>query len=275
LITFPNCKINLGLNVLQKREDGYHELETVFYPVPWTDALEVIQSDAFEFTSEGLRIPGDKNDNICIKAYTLLKADHDIGSVKMHLQKNIPIGAGLGGGSADATFTLKVLNDLFALNLDSEQLKTYATKLGADCSFFVDNEATLARGIGDDFEKIDLDLSGKQIIVVFPKTAINTAWAYSQLKLKDEKRPTIKDIISAPIEDWKDQLVNDFEKEVVKVIPAVKEIKNSFYSDGALYASMSGSGSSVYGIFSDKVDVEKLSENYKKDKYKVFAGTLT
>jgi len=193
----------------------------------------------------------------------------------MHLLKNIPIGAGLGGGSADGSFALKLLNDLFELSLNDDQLREYAKKLGADCSFFISNEPTLAKGIGDDFENINVDLSGKQIIIVYPKTAINTAWAYSQLKLKDGPMPRISDILSQPMSHWKEALVNDFEKEVIKVIPAVKEIKKRFYEDGAEYASMSGSGSSIYGIFPEDTNVEKISQTYKKDRYQIFAGTLS
>ena len=274
MIIFPNCKINLGLNVLRKRADGYHELETIFYPVPWTDALEIIEADSFSFSSDGLRIPGDRDDNICIKAYQLLKKDFDIAAVKMHLKKAIPIGAGLGGGSADGTFTLKLLNDFFSLELSNDQLRGYATKLGADCAFFVDNKATLATGIGDSFESVDLDLTGKKIIVIFPKTAINTSWAYAQLKLKEESRPSLSDVISEPIETWKETLTNDFESEVVKVIPTVKKIKTGFYESGALYASMSGSGSSIYGIFNEDADVDAIAEQFSAPNYQMFSGTL-
>lgn len=260
MLVFPNCKINVGLLVKEKRPDGYHNIETIFYPVQWTDALEMVPADEFKFEQEGIHIPGDPDNNIIIQAYNLVKKQYDISPVHCILQKHIPVGAGLGGGSADAAFAIKALNDLFELKLNDEEMKKMVSQLGADCSFFIDNKPLFASGIGDQFEPIDLSLKDKQIIVVYPRSAINTAWAYTQLKFNEKELPSPKEVVKTPITEWKDTLRNDFEREVVKVLPAVKTTKNKFYEAGALYASMSGSGSSIYGIFEADADIESIKK---------------
>ncbi len=255
MIVFPNCKINLGLNILRKREDGFHDLETVFYPVQIRDVLEVVKSEVgspesgVEFTSSGLVIDGDASDNLCIKAYHLLKKDFpSLPSVQMHLHKHIPMGAGLGGGSADGAFALQLLNDKFHLSLLSEQLINYALQLGSDCPFFMLNEACFAASRGELMQKIALDLSAYQFVMVNPHIHISTAWAFKNI-VPTVPDKSIKTIIQQPIESWKDELVNDFEKPVIKEIPVIGEIKQQLYEAGAVYASMSGSGSTVFGIF--------------------------
>jgi 4-diphosphocytidyl-2-C-methyl-D-erythritol kinase len=255
VIVFPNSKINLGLNILRKRSDGYHDLETVFYPIQLTDILEIIEnkhpeeSSRMPFTISGYSVPGVPASNICAKAYKLLKVDFPkMPFIKMHLHKTVPIGAGLGGGSADAAFALKLLNELFDLNLSTERLKEYAAELGSDCPFFILNRPCFATGRGEIMEEINLDLSNYQFVVVNPGIHINTGDTFIKLKpAVPEKR--IMEIISQPIETWKIELQNDFEKVVFKQYREIVDIKDSLYTSGAVYASMSGSGSTVYGIF--------------------------
>ncbi len=252
MIVYPNCKINLGLHILQKRADGFHDLQTVFYPVALQDGLEVIQNAAgtdVEVTTSGLAIDVQPHDNICYKAYQLLKKDFPrLPAVKIHLHKVIPSGAGLGGGSADAAFTLILLNKKFGLGLSEEQLIAYALQLGSDCPFFIINEPCFATGRGEELEKIHLDLSAYQMVLVNPKIHINTGWAFSRIT-PNPQRESLKNIISLPVQQWKEQLTNDFEEAVFSQYPEIKKIKEQLYQQGAVYASMSGSGSTVYGLF--------------------------
>jgi len=247
MIVYPNAKLNIGLNVLNKREDGYHELSSVFYPVSELyDILEIITSDDFSFSSSGIAIPGDNN--ICTKAFDLLKADYDVGNVKIHLHKMIPIGAGLGGGSADGAFVLKALNELFELNLTNNQLEKYALELGADCPFFIENTPKYVTGIGEQMTAIDLDLSDYEIKFIFPELHISTSEAYGGvIPKKDEAN--LLDLISKPIANWKEELRNDFEVSAFKKHPELSNMKANLYADGAIFASMTGSGSVLYGVF--------------------------
>lgn len=249
MVVFPNAKINLGLKILNKREDGYHNLETVFLPVPVKDILEIIPSDESTFTTTGNTIDVISEENICSKAYQMLKKDFPgLSSVKIHLHKNIPTGAGLGGGSADGAFALNLLNKIFELNLSTHQLINYALQLGSDCPFFIYNTPCLASGRGEIIEKINLDLSAYKIIIINPGIHISTGWAFMQL-IPALSAKNMKDVIHQPISTWKDELKNDFEEPVFKQYPEIKSIKDELYKKGAIYASMSGSGSSVYGIF--------------------------
>jgi 4-diphosphocytidyl-2-C-methyl-D-erythritol kinase len=249
MIQFPNCKINLGLSILAKRADGYHELETVFYPIAVSDALEILPSDNLTLTQTGIAVPGDPDQNLCLKAYHLLKKDFpQLPAVQMHLHKNIPMGAGLGGGSSDGTSALLILNQQFSLGLNDRQLIDYASQLGSDCPFFVYNKACHATGRGEILTPINLDLSNYQFLLVHPGTPISTAWAFQQLN-PNAKSESIQSIIEKPISDWKNYLINDFEAPVFKAEPTLSNIKAQLYQIGALYASMSGSGSSLYGIF--------------------------
>lgn len=252
MLTFPNAKINLGLNITEKRPDGYHNLETVFYPIPLEDALEInilnASNEKFRLHQAGLEIAGEAENNLAVKAYKLLDARFNLPPIDIHLFKRIPSGAGLGGGSADAAFMLKSLNEKFELNLPDETLEEYAARLGADCAFFIKNRPTYAEGIGNLFSPITLSLRGHQLWLVKPDIFVSTRDAFSRIKPRRPRLP-LKEIVQLPIERWKECMVNDFEESVFPQFPAIGEIKEEMYRQGALYASMSGSGSSVYGLF--------------------------
>ncbi len=256
MISFPNCKINLGLNIIRKRTDGYHDLETVFYPLMIRDVLEVVQESGVEsressinFSTSGITIEGDQANNLCVKAYHLLQKDFpSLPSVNMHLLKTIPMGAGLGGGSADGAFALKLLNDKFNLNLSTDQLINYSLQLGSDCPFFIINQPCYASSRGELLEKIDLDLSAYRFMIVNPSIHISTAWAFAQI-IPQQSKQSIKDIIQRPVTEWKELLQNDFEAAVMKEYPAIEQIKETLHHAGATYVSMTGSGSTVFGIF--------------------------
>lgn len=257
MITYPNAKINLGLNITEKRPDGYHNLETIFYPIPLQDALEVNMLEgkgAFTLKTSGMQIAGDPEDNLVIKAYRLLQSDFpDLPSIDIHMFKHIPTGAGLGGGSSDAAFMLKLLNDKFKLNLSISQLEEYAARLGADCAFFIQNKPVFATGIGNVFEPIELTLKGYCLILVKPDIFVSTKEAYAMIKPQMPQQ-SLKEIILEPVEMWKDLMVNDFESSVFCAYPEIAAIKDKLYDLGAIYASMSGSGSSVFGLFKEQVE---------------------
>ena len=253
MIAFPNCKINLGLHIVAKRADGYHDLETVFYPLPFYDVLEIIQSSAIEkdpkLTVSGLKLETGSAANLCVRAYQLLKKDFpDLPLVEIFLHKNIPIGAGLGGGSADAALMLSLLNQKFSLGIGEDQLLNYALQLGSDCPFFVVNKPCFATGRGEQVEPVDLNLSPCALVLVNPRIHIETKWAFAQIK-STFPRQNLRSIISHPVYEWKHSLQNDFEQPVFSAHPEIAAIKNKLYETGALYAAMSGSGSSVFAIF--------------------------
>jgi 4-diphosphocytidyl-2-C-methyl-D-erythritol kinase len=266
VVQFPNCKINLGLHITSKRADGFHNIETVFYPVGLKDILEMIVSNQFEFSSTGIAIPGDASNNLCIKAYQLLKKDFpELPLIKMHLHKDIPMGAGLGGGSADGAFALELLNEKFRLNLSTEQLINYAAILGSDCPFFILNKPAFASGRGELLEPIALDLSAYTFVLVHPGIHVNTKWAFEQIQPR-VPAISIKEIIQFPIVEWKLYLQNDFEAPIIKQHPEIAEIKSALYADGAIYASMSGSGSSVFGIYPQHANIQiKKQLDYRLD----------
>lgn len=255
MLTFPNAKINLGLNIVSKRPDGYHNLESCFYPIPWCDVLEIIASDELKFTSTGLSIPGAVSSNLCMQAFHLLKEAHRLPNVHIHLHKVIPMGAGLGGGSADGAFALKMLNELFDLNLSISDLQRFATQLGSDCPFFIENTPVLATGTGTNFTALNLNLSEKYIALKNPEIHISTQEAYSQI-VPTSSDHYIPDLLSSPINEWKKKLKNDFEYSVFPKYPAILALKEWFYEKGASYASMSGSGSTVFGIFDHLPELE-------------------
>lgn len=250
MIVFPNAKINIGLNVVSRRPDGYHNLETIFYPVNISDALEMIEASKTSLTFSGIEINGPAGENLVLKAYQILKADFSLPPVHFHLHKNIPFGAGLGGGSSDAAFALKMLNEYFCLNLSVPRLEKYASKIGADCAFFIQNSATFATGIGNVFQKINLDLSKYKLVVLKPPVEVATADAYRNV-LPATPLTRLTDSIKQPLETWKETVKNDFEPSVFARFPEIKALRDSLYNMGAIFASMSGSGSSVFGIFSD------------------------
>jgi len=248
MIVFPNAKINIGLNVVSKRSDGYHNLETIFFPVKISDALEMADSDTISLTTSGIQIDGLPDNNLILKAYHLLKADFSLPPLQFHLHKNIPFGAGLGGGSADAAFTLKMLNDYFSIGLTSSQLETYAAKIGADCPFFIQNKPVFATGIGNEFQNINVDLLGYEIVILKPEVSVSTVEAYRNV-VPTTPQFSLKELVKKPVDGWKDFIFNDFEKSVFPFYPQIAELKQLLYDFGAVYASMSGSGSAVFGIF--------------------------
>jgi 4-diphosphocytidyl-2-C-methyl-D-erythritol kinase len=258
MITFPNAKINLGLNIIEKRPDGYHNLETIFYPINLQDALEVTRQEGnnkeYTLRISGMTLDGDPEDNLVVRAYKLLKNDHpQIQPIDIHMYKHIPAGAGLGGGSSDAAHMIKLLNEKFALGLGAEQMEKYATQLGADCAFFIKNQPVFASGIGEIFEPIELSLKGYHIVLVKPDIFVSTRDAFSQIK---PERPAVslKEIVKQPIESWKGSMKNDFESSVFQKFPEIAAIKDELYDLGAVYAAMSGSGSAVYGIFREPIE---------------------
>ncbi|MFZ4399065.1 MAG: 4-(cytidine 5'-diphospho)-2-C-methyl-D-erythritol kinase [Bacteroidales bacterium] len=250
MISFPNCKINLGLFIENKRTDGFHNIKTVFFPLPLRDVLEVIESDnnSFSITLSGIPINDDKQTNLCVKAYKLLKSDFNLPPVKIQLFKAIPHGAGLGGGSSDAAFTIKILNNKFKLSLSNKQMEFYAAKLGSDCAFFIENKVVIAKGKGEIFENIEFSLDNYFIVLIKPNSSVNTKDAYQWVKPRNTEID-IKKIIKQPIENWKEILINDFEVSIFNKYPEIASIKNLLYKSGAIYSSMSGSGASVFGIF--------------------------
>lgn len=257
MIAYPNAKINLGLNVVRKRTDGFHDLETIFYPIPLRDILEIIpnQENRIRFSSSGIEIPSSKGGNLVEKAVHLIKQDFDVPFVDVHLHKQIPIGAGLGGGSADAAFALKLLNELFELKISVQQLESYAGHLGSDCPFFIKNQPVFAQGKGDEFTAIDFSLKDKYLVLIYPAIHVSTALAYSgvapELSLHD-----LQAAIQQPMLTWKNTVKNDFEASVFVKFPLLKELKEMLYDKGAFYACMSGSGSSIVGVFNEKPAIQ-------------------
>lgn len=255
MIFFPNAKINLGLWITSKRQDSFHNIESVFYPIGLKDACEFVVddsgSDSDKFTQTGIPTDCSMDQNLVIRAVNILRADFNIPALKIHLHKVIPPGAGLGGGSADASFMLKYLNRYFELGLNIMELNKYACRLGSDCPFFIENTPALATGRGEILSELEAVLNGKFLVLINPGIHISTADAYSAIKPK-ERSTSLKDIYSKSPESWKDHICNDFEEVIFKNHPLISDIKKKLYRQGALYSSMTGSGSSVYGIFRDK-----------------------
>ena len=264
MITFPNAKINLGLNIVEKRPDGYHNLETIFYPINLQDALEVTrrENNDKEYTLHisGSPLEGEPEDNLVVQAYKLLKKDYPgLLPVDIHMYKHIPAGAGRGGGTTEAACMIKLLNDKFSLGLSTERMEEYAVKLGADCAFFIRNKPVFATGIGNLFEPVELSLKGYHIILIKPDIFVSTRDAFAEIK---PVRPAVslKEIVKQPMETWKNSMKNDFEDSVFKKFPEIAAIKDELYDLGAVYAAMSGSGSSVYGIF--KAPIENVEDKF-------------
>lgn len=262
---FPNAKINIGLNVVERRPDGYHNIETIFYPIGLHDVLTIEKSETcsdYSFSSSGIEIHGDPEENLIIKAYRLLRTKHQFPPIDISLFKQIPFGAGLGGGSSDAAFTLKAINELFQLKISTKKLEQYASKIGADCPFFIQNQPTFATGIGNVFSPVKLSLEGYWLLLVKLDIHVSTPEAYAGVTPKSSEIK-LPELIKKPVEEWKNFIFNDFEESVFQKYPKIGELKQEIYELGALYASMSGSGSSVYGIFKEKPDfTDKFSDCY-------------
>jgi 4-diphosphocytidyl-2-C-methyl-D-erythritol kinase len=261
MILFPNAKINIGLYVTEKRPDGFHNLESAFFPINWNDILEITPQDQFEFSSSGLPIFGKMEDNLCYRAYQLLAQDHSIPGVHIHLHKIIPMGAGLGGGSSDAAFTLMGLRDLFELPLSNADLVPYAQQLGSDCAFFLMNSPAFGVGKGDELTVLNSTIQAKYIVLVYPKIAISTQEAYANISVSPAKNH-LPDVLKKPIKEWKSLVHNDFENSVFPKYPVLKEIKEELYQLGAVYAAMSGSGSTLFGLFNQPIEYPANWKDY-------------
>ena len=258
MILFPNAKINLGLHVIAKNADGYHTIESLIYPLPFYDVLEIIPSEKFRVVVHGETIP--EGENLITKTWQILKDNFDIPPVEVHLLKTIPLEAGLGGGSSDSAHFMKALNRMFSLGLSTAAMKKIVSGVGSDCPFFIENLPALVSGRGDHISPVDISLFGRYIVLVLPDIRISTREAYANVKPRKNRRP-IREIIGFPVEKWKEELVNDFEGYAFAKHPELKNIKNSLYNAGAVYASLSGSGSAVFGIFNSQAGIPEL--NYR------------
>jgi 4-diphosphocytidyl-2-C-methyl-D-erythritol kinase len=261
MVSFPNAKINLGLFITDRLPNGYHTIESCLLPIPWCDVLEFVPSKQLQFASSGIAIPGNEKDNLVLKAYKLLRKDFSLPDLSVHLHKIIPMGAGLGGGSSDAAFMLKMLNNEFQLFLDDSILEDYATQLGSDCPFFIQNKTTIATGTGTDLKPITFDLKGYWIALIKPDVHISTQEAYAGMSPKPSEVDLEALILSKDFDRWKAELVNDFEASIFPKHASLAELKAKLYESGAVYAAMSGSGSTVFGIFTHEPNALEIPES--------------
>ncbi len=254
MIFFPNAKINIGIYITDKRNDGYHNLETIFYPISLTDILEIQKQKTNQriFNNTGIRLPVSAKQNLCYRAYQLMQQQHSIPEADFHLHKIIPYGAGLGGGSSDASFTLKALNQLFRLNLKDDKLKNMAEQIGSDCPFFIDNKPSIAWEKGNKTEPIHLSIKGLHLLLVIPDIQIDTQTAYKGIKPRKREKSLKEVVLNEPVEKWNDKVTNDFEGHILKAYPLLKQIKHILAEMGAVFTSLSGSGSAIYGLFREK-----------------------
>lgn len=264
MINFPTCKINLGLHILQRRQDGYHDIETAMLELPFNDILELVESEESRFTTSGLEIPG--SGNLVVDSEAEFRKYKSIPTIAFHLHKLIPMGGGLGGGSSDAAFALKLIRDNYASEIDNEQLKEMASKIGSDCAFFIDGGLQFATGRGEILTSLPFDLRNKYVILVNLGIHVSTKEAYEGIT-PNNNRISLKEILQKPIEKWRNELVNDFERSVFLKYPELAEIKNDLYEHGAVYASMTGSGSTLFGIFETEVESISWSKEVKYEKY--------
>lgn len=264
MIAYPHCKINIGLRVLGRRADGYHDLETVFFPVPLCDRLEILPAEEFGFSQTGIAIDCPTEENICVRAYRMLEADFatKLQPVQMVLHKVIPFGAGLGGGSSDAAFTLRMLNEMFSLGLNRDSLLGYASRLGADCAFFLQDQPAFATGIGDCLTPVELnpEIANYQLLLVKPADKVSTGEAYRNVVVLNTDSTALRQEVMMPLAMWRERVDNSFEASVLPQHPRIAELKAMMYRQGAVYASMSGSGSTVYGFFPREVELRGLRE---------------
>lgn len=257
MVSFPSCKINLGLNITGKRADGYHDIVTCFYPVPWNDALEIIPAEDFTFSQSGGPVPGAAADNLCVRAYEILKKEFHLKPVAIHLLKIIPTGAGLGGGSSDGAWTLRMLDQLFNLSIPAEKLKEYAAQLGSDCPFFLHDKPMIGTGRGEVLRPVSVSLKNRFLVIVKPEVHISTAEAYAGIIPRAPAADVRQVLETCRLQEWEPSLTNDFQEALFKKFPITEALYQKLYAFGATYASMSGSGSAVYGIFEKEVDLRK------------------
>ena len=267
MLCFPNAKINIGLYVTEKRADGFHTIESLFYPIGLSDLLEVVEDKGkklsqAEITVTGIKFEGDPENNLCVKAYRLLNKDIDLPPVKIHLHKCIPVGAGLGGGSSDAAYFIKLLNEKFRLDLSDEAMMNYTRKIGSDCAFFINNKPVIATEKGDVFEDTMDKIEGSHLVLVHPRIHVSTIDAYSWIRPLKRKKSLKEEIATGDKTKWRKNILNDFEAPVFERYPEIKAIKEKMYELGAYYASMSGSGSAVYGLFDTKPNIKKSFSKY-------------
>lgn len=267
MLSFPNAKINLGLQVTGKLPNGYHTISTCLYPFPWTDALEFVEARKTTFQSSGLHIPGNEQDNLVLKAYKLLRKDYPLPELSIHLHKTIPMGAGLGGGSADGAFMLSMLNQHFQIYLDDSLLEDYAALLGSDCPFFIQSQPAIATGTGTDLKPVDLDLEGLYLLVINPGIHISTKEAYAGVVPSDSGADLEAVLLSKDFSRWQRELSNDFETSIFHKHPSLARMKQDLYDMGALYAAMSGSGSTMFGLFESQTD---MPQTWKGMEYRQF-----
>lgn len=253
MIVYPNAKINLGLNIVARRSDGYHDIETAFYPIPLQDALEVTEAEQFRFRMAGNQLDCPAGDNLVIKVLRNVEQDFKLPDLEIFLYKHIPSGAGLGGGSADAAFMLKLLNEQFELGMSRDEMKRRLTPIGADCAFFIENRPVLATGIGDVMTPIDFSLKGWMLVLVKPDVEVSTREAYAGVTPRQPDAP-LADILRMPVEQWQGRLRNDFEDSVFARFPEIAATRDLLLDLGATYAAMSGSGSAVFGLFREPID---------------------
>jgi 4-diphosphocytidyl-2-C-methyl-D-erythritol kinase len=254
MVSFPPCKINLGLQITGRRSDGYHDIVTCFYPVPWFDVLEMVPATSFGFSTSGIQLPGSASDNLCVRAYEIMKNEYGVAPVSIHLHKILPTGAGLGGGSSDGAFALSMLNQVFDLGLKQDVLKGLSARLGSDCPFFIDPRPMLGTGRGEILSEIQLSLKGKYLVIVKPPIQISTATAYSKVRPRTPDIDLRDALENRPLREWRKLLRNDFEETLASEFAIIADVLQSLYARGAIYASLSGSGSAVYGIFQDATD---------------------
>jgi 4-diphosphocytidyl-2-C-methyl-D-erythritol kinase len=254
MVSFPPCKINLGLQVTRRRSDGYHDIVTCFYPVPWLDVLEIVPATSFRFSTSGIQLPGSASDNLCVRAYELMKNEYGVAPVSMYLHKILPTGAGLGGGSSDGAFALSMINQVFDLGLKHDVLTGLAARLGSDCPFFIDPRPMLGTGRGEILSEMQLSLKGKYLAIVKPPIEISTATAYSKVTPRTPGIDLRDMLENRPLTEWRKFLRNDFEDALAGEFGVLADVLQSLYARGAIYASLSGSGSAVYGIFQHEID---------------------
>ena len=274
MVVFPNAKINLGLKVINRRDDGFHNIESLMLPVPLCDSLEIVidrKADPgnCDLKVYGLEVEGEVTDNICYKAYQKLNLSGSLPAVKIRLLKKIPMGAGLGGGSSDAAFTIKLLNTICHLDRSVKEMETMAAELGSDCPFFIKNETALVTGRGEVMEKYDIDFSNLYVVLVHSGVHINTAGAYSGMVPDASKQGQLSQMFKEPIATWKDTIINDFEPAAMQEHPQLSTIKKDLYTSGAIYASMTGSGSSMYGLYKEAPDLQSIFPDYKLSSFKL------